>query len=103
MEDCLAVVEMCSAEIQLLDDFVLLQGIELDINVTELGLFDCSRTDDILNPLPHCCSPGGYVYIYIRMLYLYIVCAKKCLSELHAHPSLNNIMVIDSFMLQQLL
>ncbi len=69
MEDCLVVVEMCSAEVQLLNDFLLLQALEFTVNITETGLFDCSRTDVVISPLPHCCTAGGYVHFYIRVLY----------------------------------
>ncbi len=61
MEDCLAVVEMCSPELQLLNDFLLLQRLDLRINVTETGLFDCNRTDVVVSPLPHCCTTGEHV------------------------------------------
>ncbi len=60
MEDCLMVVEMCSSELQLLNEFFLLQEIETNINATvsELGFFDCSNTDAVISPLPHCCRSG---------------------------------------------
>ncbi len=62
MEDCSMVVGMCSSEVQLLSDFLVLEGLQFAINISELGFFDCSRTDAVVSPLPHCCTTGGHVH-----------------------------------------